>query len=103
VNIPPQDRWENNGFVSRELIKLKKEGKTQKERVTYVLFFADGAWVCGEAFLGGYIPTYSQRVGDLIKEGFPIARSTCSNKLHHHDSSIGSYRWDFSMKGTVNA
>ena len=53
---------------------------------------ADG-WVCGSEFLRSWIPTYSQRIGELVAQGVPIERGRCSGcQGVRHRSPLGRYR-----------
>jgi len=72
---------------------LRRATGTQHEKILAVLEYSRGAWVCGTAFMANYIPTYSQRIGEIIKQGGKIERGLCSNPGHKHKGTIGQYRW----------
>ena len=59
-----------------------------KDKIIHLLAF--GKWVCGTTFLSHMIPTYSQRCGDLIGEGWLIEREPCTE--HKHRGNIRAYR-----------
>ena len=53
----------------------------------------DERWVCGSEFLAEFMPTYSQRIGDLRADGVPIQRGRCRGCLgRRHRSPLGRYR-----------
>lgn len=64
---------------------------TQTDRILAILRDAKrmGVGVCGTAFLRMYIPTYSQRIGELRRAGHQISRETC--RIHAHEGAIGYY------------
>ncbi len=47
--------------------------------------------VCGSEFLSVYLPTYSQRIGELKKKGYGIERVKCAKDWHNHQSGIATY------------
>ncbi len=48
--------------------------------------------VCGNQFLRAYLPTYSQRIGELIRrKGYRIYRVKCPYSEHSHQSGIATY------------
>lgn len=71
-----------------------------KTRITAVLTIREGLWVCGSAFLEGHIPTYSQRISEMVRDGADIERGTCTNSRHTHRSKMGAYRWRPAEEGT---
>ena len=52
----------------------------------------ENTWVCGTSFQKMYIPTYSQRVADLIKKGHRIDRVSCDLDHHRHKGNVFMYR-----------
>ena len=66
--------------------------KTSKQRLAALIAMGVGKWICGTAFLEIYEPTYSQRIGELIKDGEPIERGRCDDVAHNHRGSMGAYR-----------
>jgi hypothetical protein len=72
-----------------ELISAKA---TDQIRILSLLAGANGRWICASAFYAIYLPTFSQRIGELVKEGYAITRGRCDNPAHKHRSSMGAYR-----------
>ena len=66
---------------------------TQQRKILVLFGENPNTWICGSGFLMGYLPTYSQRIGELIKDGVPIERQPCADPMHRHRSAVGSYRW----------
>jgi len=62
--------------------------ETQHDRILGML--RNGP-VCGTTFLGAWLPTYSQRIGELRKKGYGIERIKCPNEFHRHKSQIATY------------
>jgi len=71
---------------------LRRATGTQHEKILTVLEYSTGAWVCGTAFMSNYLPTYSQRIGEMVKAGADIERGFCTDPSHKHKGSIGQYR-----------
>lgn len=46
--------------------------------------------VCATSFLAAYMPTYSQRIGELKVKGWVIVTERCTQ--HDHDSKQIQYR-----------
>lgn len=65
---------------------------TAHRRILSILAVANGWWVCGSAFYAIYLPTYSQRIGELVKQGYAIERGRCTDPTHKHKSSMAAYR-----------
>jgi hypothetical protein len=84
-----------NHAIQNRLYILEGEmvGHTQSRAIRHVLRQRRGQWVCGTAFYASYIPTYSQRIGELVKDGDPIERGDCDNPNHAHSGAIAQYRW----------
>lgn len=57
----------------------------QKQRIVDMLRDAGGLGVCGSTFLMAYLPTYSQRIGELRRDGWQITSARC--KVHPHKRS----------------
>lgn len=75
-----------------------------KERIANILRLVEGHWVCGSAFLECMMPTYSQRISEMIREErTPIERGMCDNPNHRHRSRMGAYRWTPSDAGIQSA
>ena len=74
---------------------------TQHEQIRAALHQQPGAWVCGTAFLQAHIPTYSQRIGEMIANGDPIVRDRCTDPAHSHRSQMGAYKWGSPKEGSV--
>lgn len=67
----------------------------QKDRIVKLLattWYGAFPWVCGTVFLSTYMPTYSQRIGELLVDGYPIERATCRDPAHEHSGGIAAYR-----------
>ena len=65
---------------------------TQHDRILNLLRFHPQG-VCGVTFLGYYMPTYSQRIGELRRDkGYTITAIECPYGHHTHNSNIGSYQ-----------
>lgn len=64
----------------------------QVDRILKLLWVKGFPWVCGTTFLSIYIPTYSQRIGELIVDGYGIERATCTDEHHKHSGGIAAYR-----------
>ena len=63
---------------------------TQANAVLFVLRRAAG-WVCGTAFLQGFIPTYAQRVSELNRDGHTIMSRPCQDMMHRHRGAVHQY------------
>lgn len=75
------------GYLLRE-----REGvNTQRERIEAAMVRT--GWICGSHFLRNYMPTYSQRIGEMVAIGLPIERGICSNPGHKHKAPVAQYRW----------
>lgn len=74
-------------------IRTEEPAPSQIEKIEAALTYSKGSWVCGQSFLQAYIPTYSQRIGEMIVAGAPILRERCSHPGHNHRSSLGQYAW----------
>ncbi len=49
--------------------------------------------VCGITFLQTYMPTYSQRIGELRRnKGYTIIPVPCPYDWHQHNSNIATYQ-----------
>jgi hypothetical protein len=73
---------------------------TQHERILEML--RDGP-VCGTAFLEAYMPTYSQRIGELTRDkGYRIYRVECPHDYHRHQSGIATYALSKHQGGTYD-
>lgn len=68
-------------------------GYTQSRAIRHTLRKYTNEWICGTAFYAAYLPTYSQRIGELVKKGDPIERADCNNPNHSHTGTIAQYRW----------
>ena len=53
-------------------------------------------WVDGVWFLSQYMPTYSQRIGELIEDGHAILRCQRSDirPLEKNEANVGCYRME---------
>lgn len=69
----------------------------QKEKIILNLRANGETGVCGRTFLLNYMPTYSQRIGELRREGYIIESETCT--LHDHQGTIARYY----LRGEPNA
>ena len=65
---------------------------TQHDRILAMLrAYPEG--VCGIRFLENYMPTYSQRIGELVRvKGYTINPIPCPHDWHKHNSNIASYQ-----------
>lgn len=73
---------------------------TQHERIIEML--KDGP-TCGTDFLEAYLPTYSQRIGELIRrKGYRIYRVECTHEHHRHQSGIATYELSEHQGGTYD-
>jgi hypothetical protein len=72
---------------------------TQHERIIKMLQTAP---VCGSTFLEAYMPTYSQRIGELRKKGYRIYRVKCPYDEHRHQSGIATYELSKHQGGTYD-
>lgn len=64
--------------------------RTRSEQIEHMLRTAGPYGVCGATFLENYIPTYSQRIGELKRnKGLTIRSEPC--KVHAHEGSIARY------------
>ena len=65
---------------------------TQHDRILSLLR-SHPEGVCGITFLQNYMPTYSQRIGELVRvRGHTINPIPCPNPTHTHNRNIGSYQ-----------
>jgi hypothetical protein len=65
---------------------------TQHERILAMLR-AEPEGVCGVTFLQTYMPTYSQRIGELRRDkGYTIIPIECPYSWHTHNGNIGTYQ-----------
>ena len=49
--------------------------------------------VCGSIFLADFMPTYSQRIGELRRDkGYTIIPVPCPYAFHKHNGNIGTYQ-----------
>ena len=66
--------------------------RTQHDRILAMLRdYPEG--VCGIRFLENYMPTYSQRIGELRRrKGYTITAIECPYGHHTHNSNIGTYQ-----------
>lgn len=55
---------------------------TQHERILQLLRQAGATGVCGRTFLQAYLPTYSQRIGELKRQGYEITSERCTAHPH---------------------
>ncbi len=53
---------------------------------------ATGQPICGNRFLQEYMPTYSQRIGELKRKGYVIQRVECPHLYHTHPRGIATYQ-----------
>ena len=88
-----ETEWIVPGHRAIEALERRGKGDTQHERIRRVLEGHQAGWVCGQYFLTMFIPTYSQRIGEMVRAGAPIERSRCADPNHEHESEIGAYRW----------
>ena len=63
---------------------------TQTERIRRIL--SGGFPICGIRFLNEYMPTYSQRIGELKRKGYDIERVSCPYPYHTHPRGIATYQ-----------
>ena len=94
--FPELPRYATAQHVADHLALFAQDGLppfTTTEQIRAVLIGAAGAWVCGSAFYANFLPTFSQRISELIAAGAPIERSRCDRPNHHHRGQIGQYRW----------
>lgn len=87
------DKYMPNRIVESILRAPFTKVATHPENIRRVLQYAPGVWVCGSAFYANFIPTYSQRIGKMRRDGDPIARGICSNPGHRHKGTLAQYRW----------
>ena len=82
---------ENRPANLNKLLETRQVG-SQHDRILSILR-AHPQGVCGVTFLGYYIPTYSQRIGELRhNKGYTINVIPCPWSHHTHNSNIGSYQ-----------
>lgn len=67
---------------------------THKERILNMLNSRYPGGVCATEFLEAFMPTYSQRIGDLKKEGWPVYTRRCGQMFHRHESRQIEYYLD---------
>lgn len=67
---------------------------------TIIKMLQQGGTVCGSEFLSVYLPTYSQRIGELKKKGYRIYRVECPHDWHNHTSNIATYELARSQGGS---
>lgn len=72
---------------------------TQHERIIKMLH--DGP-MCGSTFLAAFMPTYSQRIGELNLKGYRIYRVECPYDEHAHQSGIATYELSKHQGGTYD-
>ena len=78
-----------------DLCEREMPSYTQKRAITFTLLRQEGKWVCGSYFLTAFIPTYAQRISELVrKDGEPIESQECRNPAHRHRSTVHAYRWN---------
>lgn len=87
------DRYLPRAIVSA-LVRAQLIGTKQKVRIEAILRYSEGAWVCGSAFYENYLPTFSQRIGEMIRADAPIATGRCTNPEHEHEGNLAQYRWE---------
>ena len=93
IDIPKQQpTYVDQAWFSRMYAFIPRE-LSMRERVSWVIETANGSWVCGSYFYGSFMPTFSQRISELVAEGRPIERGRCHDPNHNHNSSLGAYRW----------
>ena len=65
---------------------------TQHDRILALLRLnVEG--VCGSMFLRNFMPTYSQRIGELRRnKGYTIIPVPCPYDWHQHNSNIATYQ-----------
>lgn len=78
---------ENRPANLHKLLEARQVG-SQHDRILAML--REGP-VCGSQFLAAYMPTYSQRIGELTKRGYGIERVECKRDYHRHQSNIATY------------
>lgn len=60
---------------------------THSARIERMLRTAGPRGVCATQFLSVYMPTYSQRIGELKRsKGLNITTHPCDNEFHGHES-----------------
>jgi len=64
----------------------------QKTKVLDILKEHYPSWVDGRVFLNHYTPTYSQRIGELLYEGWRIDRTTRRGLGNRRGKNLGCYR-----------
>ena len=65
---------------------------TQHDRIL-ALLREYPAGVCGNRFLSNYMPTYSQRIGELRRDkGYTINPIECPYGWHNHNSNLATYQ-----------
>ena len=85
-------------FESERPTRVKR---TQHERILHLMTVYQGKWICGTALLFCHMPTYSQRIGEMVEAGAPIERQVCDNPEHRHESGVGSYRFVIEPQGRL--
>jgi len=84
------NEYAQHNEVYRELVRFDQ--RTHKDKIVDALTQVEGRWLCGTTFLRAYLPTYSQRIGELKNDGFNIESRACDNPTHEHRSSVAMYR-----------
>lgn len=75
-------------------------GETQHDRILDMLRHGP---TCGSEFLSVYLPTYSQRIGELIRrKGYRIYRVECHKDYHNHTSGVATYELSKHQGGTYD-
>lgn len=80
--------------IVNALVRAQLIGTKQKVRIEAILRYSEGVWVCSSAFYGNYLPTFSQRIGEMIRAGAPILSAGCTNPTHKHDGNLAQYQWE---------
>jgi hypothetical protein len=61
-------------------------GMSHRAMIEAMLHNAGHRGVCATWFLKNYMPTYSQRIGELKRKGLKITTKVCDREGHSHNS-----------------
>ena len=65
----------------------RRRKQTHGQQIEIMLRDAGSRGVCATTFLGNYMPTYSQRIGELKRrKGLNITTARCADPNHAHKS-----------------
>lgn len=78
------DNFTPNHVVRARINDARLACDTYGQVIATVLRLSHGDWVCGQAFYGAYMPTYSQAISRLRANGEPIESAPCRIPGHIH-------------------